>query len=126
MSEVGYKKPPKHTQFGQPGGNPTGKTSKQRQMEIENAERATRIRAKLLEAVETLVEQGKDENAIMEFVEKDVLRLVKESEDRGLGTAVQSINHESPNGTMTPKRDLTEAEVLEEMKRRGLPIPENE
>ena len=21
-SEVGYKKPPKHTQFGQPGGNP--------------------------------------------------------------------------------------------------------
>ena len=51
MSEVGYKKPPKHTRFGEPNGNPVGKTSTQRAMEIANAERATRIRVRFLEAL---------------------------------------------------------------------------
>jgi len=38
----------------------------------------------------------------------------------------RELNHESADGTMSPKRDLTEAEIIEEMKRRGLPVPKDE
>jgi hypothetical protein len=112
MSEVGYKKPPKHTQFGAENGNPQGKTSAQRKLEIANAERATRIRARFLEALEGLMnEHPEKETLIEERLTTEVLRLIKESEDRGLGTAIQSINHESPNGTMTPKPAIDAALV---------------
>ncbi len=102
--EIGYGKPPKGKPFeaGQ-SGNPGGKTSDQRKMEIANAERATRIRGRFLEALEGLMlEHPEKETLIEERLTSEVLRLLKESEDRGLGTAVQSINHESPKGTMTP------------------------
>mgnify|MGYP001143097620 CR=1 FL=1 len=103
--EVGKGKPPKEHQF-KPGdvGNPGGKTSEQRKLEIANAERATRIRGRFLEALEGLMlEHPEKETLIEERLTSEVLRLLKESEDRGLGTAVQSINHESPQGTMTPQ-----------------------
>ena len=109
--EVGKGKPPKHSQFqaGQ-SGNPGGKTSDQRKLEIANAERATRIRGRFLEALEGLMlEHPEKETLIEERLTSEVLRLLKESEDRGLGTAVQSINHESPQGTMTPQQIILRA-----------------
>jgi len=99
MSEVGYKKPPVASQFGQPGGNAPGVTSEQRKAEIANAEKATLIRGRLLDAVMVATEAG----ASLDHIEASILKLVKDAEDRGLGTAVQSINMESPNGTMTPQ-----------------------
>jgi len=36
------------------------------------------------------------------------------------------IDHSSTDGSMTPKREFTEAEILAEIKRRGLPIPQDE
>jgi hypothetical protein len=112
MSKVGYKKPPVETQFGQPNGNPTGKTAKQRDAEIANAEKATLIRGRLLDAVMVATEAG----ASLDHIEASILKLVKDAEDRGLGTAVQSVNVESPNGTMTPSAtvsldNLTEADL---------------
>jgi len=104
MSEVGYGKPPKHTQFGAgESGNPIGKTSKQRKAEIANAEKATLIRGRLLDAVIEATENG----ASLEYIEAGILKLVKDAEDRGLGTAVQSINVESPDGSMTPVTIIT-------------------
>lgn len=105
MSEVGYKKPPVATRFGEPNGNIPGKTSAQRKAEIENAEKATLIRGRLLDAVVAATENG----ASAEYIEAAMLKLLKDSEDRGLGTAVQSVNVESPEGTMTPSRVLLEA-----------------
>lgn len=99
MSEVGYKKPPVETRFGQPNGNPVGKTSKQRKAEIKNAEKATIVRGRLLDALILATESG----ASLEHIEAGVLKLIKDAEDRGLGTPVQSVNVESPNGTMTPR-----------------------
>jgi len=99
MSEVGYKKPPVETRFGQPNGNPIGATSEQRKAEIANAEKATLIRGRLLDAVVEATESG----ASVEHIEAAMLKLLKDSEDRGLGTAVQSLNVESPQGTMTPQ-----------------------
>jgi hypothetical protein len=103
--EIGKGKPPKHTQFqaGQ-SGNPGGKTSTQRAMEIANAERATRIRGRFLEALEGLMlEHPEKETLIEERLTSEVLRLIKESEDRGLGTAKQSVDLSSEDGSMTPK-----------------------
>lgn len=100
MSKVGYKSPPVETRFGAGNkANPNGKTSKQRKAEIANAEKATIIRGRLLDAVIQATENG----ASLDFIEAGILKLVKDAEDRGLGTAVQSVNVESPNGTMTPQ-----------------------
>lgn len=115
MSEVGYKKPPKNRQFGQPEGNTPGITSAQKKMEMENAERATRIRARMLEALEGLMLEHPEKEKIVEnLIKGDNLRLIKESEDRGLGTPVQSVNHESPRGTMSPTRIVIEAAVKDD------------
>ena len=104
MSEVGYKKPPKHKQFGQPDGNPQGATSEQRKMEIANAERATRIRGRFLEALEGLMNEHPEKEVIIEErLTTEVLRLIKEAEDRGLGTSKQSVDLSSTDGSMTPK-----------------------
>jgi hypothetical protein len=103
--EVGYGKPPEGRPF-KPGqsGNPGGKTSDQRKMEIANAERATRIRGRFLEALEGLMnEHPEKETLIAERLTGEVLRLIKEAEDRGLGTPKQSVDLSSQDGSMTPK-----------------------
>ena len=110
MSDVGYKKPPKNKQFGQPGGNTPGATSVQRQNEIANAEAATRIQAQLLEALEGQMLEDPTKLTIVEkYIKAEVLKLVKDAQDRGLGNAVQSVNHASPDGSMTPTHILIEA-----------------
>ena len=88
----------------QPGNNanPSGKSSAQRKLEIENAERATRIRAKLLEQLEAKIESLPPEQ-VTDSIRADILRMLKDSEDRGLGTPAQSIDHRSSDGTMTPQ-----------------------
>jgi hypothetical protein len=109
--EIGKGKPPKHTQFqaGQ-SGNPGGKTSTQRAMEIVNAERATRIRGRFLEALEGLMlEHPEKETLIEERLTSEVLRLIKESEDRGLGTAVQSVKHGNDPDNPMPSTILIRA-----------------
>jgi hypothetical protein len=109
MSDVGYKKPPKNRQFGQPDGNPQGATSAQRKLEIANAERATRIRARFLEALEGLMnEHPEKEKLIEERLTTEVLRLIKESEDRGLGTPQNKVDLSSSDGSMTPKPNVIE------------------
>ena len=106
MQEVGYGKPPVETQF-KPGqsGNPGGKTSEQRRLEVENAERATRLHNRMLAGLEAelnAAEEDGDKMAV-QMITANILKLIKDAQDRGLGTAVQSVNVESPNGTMTPR-----------------------
>jgi predicted transcriptional regulator len=98
--------------------NPQGKTSEQKKQEYRNAEAATRLRGRMLEALEQELDEA-DEAAIVAVMENDpdrvkevnaaklminanVLKLLKDTEDRGLGTPIQSVNIESPSGTMTP------------------------
>lgn len=75
--------------------NPSGKSSVQRKLEIANAERATRLRGMMLQALEAklngLAATGDDAAALA--ITGDALRLLKDSEDRGLGTPVQSVEH---------------------------------
>jgi hypothetical protein len=107
--KVGKGKPPKHTQFGQPGGPASGKTSEQKRLEYENAQAAMRIRARALHAVEAKLNECSTDEAIEMLVEAAMLKLLKDSEDRGLGAPVQDVR--SGDGSMSPKAgiDLSKA-----------------
>lgn len=99
--EVGKGKPPKHRRFGEPNGNTPGKTSEGRRLEIQNAEAAMRIRARALHAVEAKLGECSTDEAISLLVEAAMLKLLKDSEDRGLGAPVQDVR--SGDGSMTPQ-----------------------
>lgn len=75
----------------QPGqsGNPGGKTSEQRRLEIENAARATRIRSALLAKLEEHIDPVT--GLFTDDLTGEVLKLVKDSEDRGLGAPQQTV-----------------------------------
>lgn len=103
-------------------GNPGGKTSAQRTAEISNAESATRLRGRMLAGLERELKKADDAHAeavangdsdeveaadaALGMINANILKLLKDSEDRGLGTPVQSVNVESPNGTMTPRPSM--------------------
>ena len=80
------------TRFGGPRGNTPGKTSLQRELEIQNAATATKIRARLLEAVQAALQEDTSTAAALERIEGNILKLLKDSEDRGLGTPQGSID----------------------------------
>lgn len=86
--EVGKGKPPRNRRFGQPEGNPNGKTSEQKRLEMQNAEAAMRIRARLLSATEAKLNELSTDQAMF-LIEAAMLKLLKDSEDRGLGAPVQ-------------------------------------
>ena len=106
--EVGKGKPPRNRRFGQPEGNPNGKTSEQKRLEMLNAEAAMRIRARMLEAVERKL-MGDDmspeeaDAAAIEFVEAAMLKLIKDSEDRGLGAPTARLEGPGQGGAFLVK-----------------------
>jgi hypothetical protein len=83
----------------QPGqsGNPGGKTSAQRKLEVENAEKATRIHGALLDQFIALIEGGSSLD-----LEANLLKLVKDAQDRGLGTPVNKAEIGGPDGGPIP------------------------
>lgn len=106
--EVGKGKPPKHTRFGAGNkANPQGKTKEQKRLEMQNAEAAMRIRARLLKATEARLVEMSTEEIVEEFVEAAMLKLLKDSEDRGLGSPVQA--HTSPDGSLGPNQIIIRA-----------------
>ena len=93
--EVGRGKPPKHTQF-KPGNRAgLGKTSEQKRLELANAEAAMRIRERILRAAEAKLVECSTDDVLSQFVEAAMLKLLKDSEDRGLGAPVQPVDHTS-------------------------------
>jgi hypothetical protein len=99
-------------------GNAKGKTSEQKKQEYRNAEIATVLRGRMLEALLNELEEA-DADELVSVMQNDpegvrtisaaklminanVLKLLKDTEDRGLGTPIQSVNIESPEGTLTP------------------------
>lgn len=118
--EVGKGKPPKHSRF-QPGqsGNPKGKTAETKRLELENAEAAMRIRARLLRATEAKLNELSTDEA-MALIEAAMLKLLKDSEDRGLGAPVQAVTN--PDGSLRPQD--TSAAVLAALQAKHGPKPE--
>lgn len=99
--EVGYGKPPVNRQFGKPDGNPAGKTSEAKRLEYSNAEKAMRIREMLLDAAGSHLE-GLPQSDRIGFIEAAMLKLLTDSEMRGLGAPKQAVDHTSSDGSMAP------------------------
>tara|TARA_R110000868_G_scaffold179574_1_gene419688 strand:+ start:8747 stop:9118 length:372 start_codon:yes stop_codon:yes gene_type:complete len=101
---MAYKDPPKHRQFQKgESGNPKGKTSEQRKAELRNAELATKIRTRMLEAVQAALQDDTSTANALARIEANILKLIKDSEDRGLGQPKAAIDLTSEDGTMSPK-----------------------
>ena len=100
--EIGKGKPPVDMRF-KPGqsGNPGGKSSAQRKREVANAETATKIRGRMLRALEKSINDAGDAQ-IVGMIEAAMMTMLKDSENRGLGLPKAAVEHSSPDGTMTP------------------------
>ena len=89
------------TRFGAGNkANPAGKTSETRRLELQNAETAMAIRQRILSAAQAKLNELSSDEVLEQYVEAAMLKLLKDSEDRGLGAPVQS--HVSPDGSMAP------------------------
>ena len=79
-------------------GNPGGKTSEQRQLEMATALRASKARAKLVAVLDHAIggEEGFEPNEkttkkVLGYVTTENLKLIKDSEDRGLGKPEETL-----------------------------------
>lgn len=86
--------PSPDTRFGGKRGNPNGKTAETKRMEIENAERAMRIRQRILNAAEAKLNELSTDEVLEGYVDAAMLKLLKDSEDRGLGAPVQPTDNQ--------------------------------
>ncbi len=67
-------------------GNPGGKTSEQKQREMRNAEMATRMRERMLEAE---IKRMEADPAYVPELDANLRAFIKDAEDRGLGAPKQ-------------------------------------
>lgn len=96
----GNPNPSPATRFGAGNrANPNGKTSEQKRLEmttaeaaLRNAEAAIRIRERILRAAEARMVELSTEEVLSEFVEAAMLKLLTDSETRGLGAPVQPLS----------------------------------
>ena len=92
-------------QMWQPGqsGNPGGKTSEHRKAEIRAAELAAKVQLDLVEALHNTLKAAQDDAPKLAAIKADVLKLLKDSQDRGYGTPKSSVDLSSEDGSMSPK-----------------------
>ncbi|WP_189370681.1 hypothetical protein [Tateyamaria omphalii] len=74
-------------------------------MEIENAERATRLHNRMLASLERELEEAEEagDKAAIKMINANILKLIKDAQDRGLGSPEQLIDHRSSDKSMTPQ-----------------------
>lgn len=90
--------PSPETRF-QPGNAGGGKTAEQKKLEYEAAEMAARIRHKLLSVITEKISNGGDAT---DMLNGDLLRLMKDSEDRAHGTPKATTELSGPDGGEIP------------------------
>ena len=90
--------PSPSTRFGAENGNPIagGKTSEQKKAEYEAAEKAAKLRLRLLSIIEETT--ADDDNALLAMLDANTLKLFKDSEDRAHGTPKQQAEITGENG----------------------------
>ena len=93
--------PSPQTRF-KPGqvANPTGKTAEQAARDLKTADLASQFRAKLLSSVMEKTEAGQD---ALELLTADVIRILKDSEDRAHGTPTAKVEGPGPGGSFLVK-----------------------
>jgi Tfp pilus assembly protein PilX len=117
----GNPNPSPATRFGVGNrANPNGKTSEQKRLELANAEAAMRIRERILRAAEAKLNECSTDEVLDQFVDAAMLKLLKDSEDRGLGAPVQAVTN--PDGSLRPQD--TSAAVLAALQAKHATKPE--
>ncbi len=112
-------------------GNPGGKSTEQMKLERQNACMALEIRNAMLQDIQSEIEKASEadpktegsgyrEFPTIQHLKPEILKLLKDAEDRGLGTPVQSVHMESPDGTMSPDGPVTEEQLIERARRLGI------
>lgn len=101
------KNPSPATRFGAPRGPASGKSSEQKLAEVRNAELATKIRARMLEAVHNTVTQVQADGSVLDHIEANILKLLKDAEDRGLGTPQSNVDVTTNGKDMPGAIDLS-------------------
>ena len=100
------KKDPRDTQFRKGvSGNPGGKSKAQRANELKAAEISAKMRLKALASMQAMFldkELGPEDLDLL--LSTGALNLFKQSEDRAHGTAKQSVDNISSDGSMTPTK----------------------
>lgn len=104
------------TQF-KPGqsGNPGGKTREHRQAEIRAAELAAKAQLDLVGALIYALDNAKGNEEKLLQIRADVLKLLKDSQDRGFGAPTQPTEISNPDGSLNQGAAVGAA-VLEAIK----------
>lgn len=112
--------PSPDTRFGGKNGNTPngGKTSAQKNAEYAAAEKAALIGDLMVSSIMEKLEGGQD---AVEFIDPATLKLLKDVQDRAHGTPTQAVEHSSPDGSMSPRKELSAEELEQEMAKRGIP-----
>ena len=93
-------------------GNPGGKSTRQRKNELKAAEISAKMRLKTLTSMQVLfMEKTLGPEDLELLLSTGALKLFKDSEDRAHGTPQQSVNHTSDDRSMSPARELSDAEL---------------
>ena len=90
-------------QMWKPGqsGNPGGKTSEHRKAEIRAAELAAKVQLDLVEALSNTLDAAEGDEGKLAAIKADVLKLLKDAQDRGYGTPKSSVDLSSEDGSMS-------------------------
>jgi len=70
---------------------------------LQNAELAAKAKNRLLRALVEIQDSQESADVLASMTGADILRLIKDAEDRAHGTPVQKTDLSSSDGTMTPK-----------------------
>lgn len=112
--------PSPSTRIGQPGGPAPGKSSEHRKAEIRAAEKAALVQADLVDALYNTVQAAGDDEERLAAIRSDVLKLLKDSQDRGFGAPQVHVDNTSSDGSMTPSAQTGDA-VLDALTRKHSP-----
>jgi hypothetical protein len=101
---------PSHETRFKPGvsGNPSGRSTEELIAMNEAAKISANLRLAALSCLQGKVDNGED---LLEYLDANILNLFKQSEDRAHGTPQQSVNHTSDDRSMSPARELSDAEL---------------
>jgi hypothetical protein len=112
----GNPNPSPETRFGGPRSNPMGKTKRQKELEYLNGTLATEARHKMLSALVQVLGEKSAEQISEIMSGGDILKLLKDSEDRAFGGPKASVDVSNDDGSL--KIQDTSAAVLAILKNR--------
>ncbi len=83
-------------------GNPKGKTKEHRQAEVRAAELAAKVQLDLVQALSNTLDAADGDEDKLAAIKADVLKLLKDAQDRAYGSPTQQVDNTSSDGTMAP------------------------